>query len=69
MTTPIEPQAPTVQPWLVKMLRCPVSGARLRLDVGTAGEQVLVSEADEPLTYPVRDGVPVLLADEARPLT
>lgn len=67
--TSTEPQAPQVQPWLLEMLRCPVSGARLRLDAGTDGEQVLVSEADEPLIYPVRDGVPVLLADEARPLT
>lgn len=67
--TSAEPQAPEVQPWLLEILRCPVSGARLRLDSGTDEEPVLVSEADEPLAYPVRDGVPVLLADEARPLT
>lgn len=61
-------QPPTVQPWLLDLLRCPVTGATLHLRERD-GEVELVSDADQPLAYPVRGGVPVLLADEARPAT
>lgn len=47
--------------WLT-ILVCPVTRAPLRHDA-VAGE--LVSEA-AGLAYPVRDGVPILLPDEAR---
>ena len=47
---------------LLALLVCPVTRAALRWD----GErQELVSEA-AGLAYPVRDGVPVLLIEEAR---
>jgi uncharacterized protein YbaR (Trm112 family) len=49
---------------LLDILVCPLTRTRLRWD---AEAQELVSEA-AGLAYPVRDGVPVLLADEARVL-
>jgi len=54
--------APPVDPWLLAKLVCPVTRGPLRWDA-ERGE--LVSEA-AGLAYPVRDGVPVLLAREAR---
>lgn len=55
--------------WLMGPLRCPVTGAELRRQDGPAGDPELVSAAAEGrLAYPVRDGVPVLLAREARPV-
>jgi uncharacterized protein YbaR (Trm112 family) len=46
-----------------------VTGATLVDGVGPGGEPELVStDAGRPLAYPVRDGIPVLLADEARPV-
>ena len=53
-----------IDPWLLERLVCPVTRTPLRLDE-QAGE--LVSDAAR-LAYPIRDGVPVLLAEEARPL-
>lgn len=56
-----------LQPWVREMLRCPVTGAPLREQRGPHGQVELVStDAATPLAYPVRDGVPILLADEAR---
>jgi uncharacterized protein YbaR (Trm112 family) len=54
--------APPVDPWLLAKLVCPVTRGPLCWDA-ERGE--LVSEA-AGLAYPVRDGVPVLLAREAR---
>jgi uncharacterized protein len=53
-----------IDPWLLERLCCPATRTPLRWDE-TAGE--LVSEA-AGLAYPVRDGVPVLLVEEARRL-
>ncbi len=59
-----------IEPWLRAILRCPVTGATLVDAVGPDGNPELVStDPDNPLAYPVRDGIPVLLADEARPVT
>jgi uncharacterized protein YbaR (Trm112 family) len=59
-----------VEPWLRAILRCPVTGAELIDAFGPDGEPELHStDPVRPLAYPVRDGIPVLLADEARPLT
>ena len=52
----------SLDPELLEKLVCPVTRTRLRHDVA-AGE--LVSEA-AGLAYPIRDGVPVLLVEEAR---
>ena len=61
--------AVAVEPWLRAILRCPVTGAGLVEAFGPDGEPELHStDLAHPLAYPVRDGIPVLLADEARPL-
>jgi uncharacterized protein len=53
-----------VDPKLLEILVCPVTHTRLRYD---AEKQELVSEA-AGLAYPIRDGIPIMLQDEARPL-
>jgi len=45
---------------VLSILRCPVTGGKLRLD-----GSFLVSDIG-PLKYPVRDGIPVLLPEEAQ---
>jgi len=64
-------QNPTIglEPWLREILRCPATGAELVDGVGPDGQPELHStDPENPLAYPVRDGIPVLLADEARSL-
>lgn len=53
-----------LDPWLLERLVCPLTRTPLRHDPAR-GE--LVSEA-AGLAYPIRDGVPVLLIDQARRL-
>ncbi len=50
-------------PRLLAILVCPLTRGPLRYD---AGRQLLVSEA-AGLAYPIRDGVPVMLPEEAFP--
>ncbi|SEE98506.1 Trm112 family protein [Ruania alba] len=51
---------------LLAILRCPVTGARLRPGAMPDGGPALISEHPErPLAYPVRSGVPILLAHES----
>ncbi len=60
-------QPATIDPWVREILRCPVTGAELVDGTAPDGTPELVStDPDNPLAYPVREGVPVLLADEAR---
>ncbi len=54
----------SLDPWLLERLVCPLTRGPLRYDEA-AGE--LVSE-QAGLAYPVRNGVPVMLVEEARPL-
>ena len=49
---------------LVGILVCPMTRTRLRWD---RGANALVSD-EAGLAYPIRDGIPILLIDEARPL-
>ena len=56
--------ARTVDPKLLEILVCPVSKQALEYD---AERQELISRAAR-LAYPVRDGIPIMLAEEARPL-
>ncbi|HEV8679141.1 MAG TPA: Trm112 family protein [Stellaceae bacterium] len=53
-----------IDPKLLEILVCPLTKAPLRYD-RTAQE--LVSE-EAGLAYPIRDGIPIMLVDEARPL-
>ena len=54
----------TIDPWLLERLVCPATRAPLRYDEAA---RELVSEA-AGLAYPIRDGVPVMLIEEARRL-
>jgi hypothetical protein len=54
----------SLDPGLLAKLVCPVTRTPLRYD---EAEGLLVSDA-AGLAYPVRNGVPVLLAEEARGL-
>ena len=53
-----------IDPRLLEILVCPVTKGPLKYD-REAGE--LISEK-AGLAYPVRDGIPIMLADEARKL-
>ena len=53
-----------VDPKLLEILVCPLTKGPLRYD---AEKQELVSEQAN-LAYPIRDGIPIMLADEARQL-
>ena len=55
----------TVDPKLLELLVCPVTKGQLRYD---AAKQELISLAAR-LAYPIRDGVPIMLPDEARELS
>lgn len=55
---------PGLDTWLLAKLVCPVTRTPLRWD---AERSELVSDA-AGLVFPVRDGVPVLVVREARPL-
>jgi len=58
------PPAAEVDPALLEILVCPLTKGPLRYD-RAAGE--LISESAR-LAYPIRDGIPIMLPDEARPL-
>lgn len=53
-----------VDPKLLEILVCPLTKAPLRYD---AAAQELISD-QAGLAYPIRDGIPIMLVDEARPL-
>ncbi|BCA63268.1 hypothetical protein HMP09_2502 [Sphingomonas sp. HMP9] len=51
-----------LNPWLLERLVCPMTRTPLRYDDAA---QELISDA-AGLAYPIRDGVPVMLIEEAR---
>jgi uncharacterized protein len=53
-----------LQDWLLELLRCPRCKGELRYE--TAPESLVCPAC--AVRYPVRDGIPVLLLDEAEPL-
>lgn len=53
-----------VDPKLLETLVCPVTHALLRYD---SARQELISD-QAGLAYPIRDGIPIMLPDEARVL-
>ena len=64
MSTNTAPRSREVDPRLLEVLVCPVTHAQLEYD-REAGE--LISRA-AGLAYPIRDGVPIMLPEEARAL-
>ncbi len=61
----VPPRPPAVDPRLLEILVCPVTKGPLIYD-RDKGE--LVSQ-QAGLAYPVRDGIPIMLPDEARALS
>ena len=51
-----------LDPKLLEILVCPVTKSELRYDAQT---KELISDQAK-LAYPIRDGIPIMLADEAR---
>ncbi len=56
--------ATRLDPRLLELLVCPLTKATLEYD---AERQELISRQAR-LAYPIRDGIPIMLPDEARPL-
>jgi uncharacterized protein len=56
--------AATVDPKLLEILVCPLTKGPLRYD---REKQELIS-GQAGLAYPIRDGIPIMLAEEARKL-
>ena len=54
-----------VDPKLLEILVCPMTKAPLSYD---AAKQELISKAAR-LAYPIKNGIPIMLVDEARELT
>ena len=53
-----------VDPRLLELLVCPLTKGTLRYDRARA--ELVSAEAN--LAYPIRDGIPIMLVEEARPL-
>jgi len=53
-----------IDPRLLEILVCPLTKTTLEYD---AARQELISRAAR-LAYPIRDGIPIMLPEEARPL-
>ncbi|TVR06990.1 MAG: Trm112 family protein [Salinarimonadaceae bacterium] len=68
MTESETPQTPAegfrIDPKLLEILVCPLTKATLEYD---AQKQELISRQAR-LAYPIRDGIPIMLPEEARPL-
>ena len=64
MTTSPERPENTVDPKLLEILVCPVTKGSLEFD---AAKQELISRSAK-LAYPIRDGIPIMLPEEARRL-
>jgi len=54
----------TIDPKLLEILVCPLTKAPLTLNRATM--ELISRQAG--LAYPIRDGIPIMLPDEARPL-
>ena len=59
----VKPES-AVDPKLLELLVCPLTKTQLRYD---AHKQELISDK-AGLAYPIRDGIPIMLAEEARKL-
>ncbi|HVJ53688.1 MAG TPA: Trm112 family protein [Aliidongia sp.] len=56
--------AQEIDPKLLEILVCPLTKAPLRYD--RTAQELISDQAG--LAYPIRDGIPIMLVDEARPL-
>ena len=63
--TPAPDETTRVDPKLLELLVCPLTKQSLDYD---ATRQELISRSAK-LAYPIRDGIPIMLPEEARPLT
>ncbi len=57
-------QKTRIDPRLLEILVCPLTKTTLEYDVQ---KQELISRAAR-LAYPIRDGIPIMLPEEARPI-
>jgi uncharacterized protein YbaR (Trm112 family) len=57
-------EASDIDPKLLEILVCPLTKGPLRYD--RAAQELISEEAG--LAYPIRDGIPIMLVDEARAL-
>ncbi|HXP98002.1 MAG TPA: Trm112 family protein [Telmatospirillum sp.] len=57
-------RSPGLDPKLLEILVCPLTKGPLTYD---AARQELISDKAQ-LAYPIRDGIPIMLPGEARPL-
>jgi uncharacterized protein YbaR (Trm112 family) len=64
ITVPPDRPAGSVDPKLLEILVCPLTKGPLEYD---AAAQELISRSAK-LAYPIRDGIPIMLAEEARRL-
>ena len=62
MNAPLERPANSVDPKLLEILVCPMTKGPLEYD---ATKQELISRSAK-LAYPIRDGIPIMLPEEAR---
>ena len=53
---------PQIDPKLLEILVCPLTKSPLRYD--RAAQELISDQAG--LAYPIRDGIPIMLVDEAR---
>ena len=63
--TPKAVEATRIYPKLLEMLVCPLTKESLDYD---AARQELISRGAK-LAFPIRDGIPIMLPEEARQLT
>jgi uncharacterized protein len=64
MNNPPDRPPHSVDPKLLEILVCPVTKGTLEYD---AASQELISRSAK-LAYPIRDGIPIMLPEEARKL-
>jgi uncharacterized protein YbaR (Trm112 family) len=62
--SPLPTEATRIDPKLLELLVCPLTKERLEYD---SARQELISRSAK-LAYPIRDGIPIMLPEEARPL-
>ena len=64
-TLAADPLAASIDPRLLEVLVCPLTKAPLEYD--RAANELISRKAG--LAYPIRDGIPIMLPEEARSLT